>query len=91
MDEITGFPINNEALESVFSQAMEQESDMDPSVEKDIHAFKEYLQQLSVYSSHDFQLNDIVEKEIVFFFTGEKELDEVLRTIDNKVNIYLNE
>jgi predicted RNA-binding protein len=49
------------------------------------------IQELDTFSSYDFQINDIVNKELMSYFQGEKPLKEVLQNIDRKIYLYLNE
>jgi predicted RNA-binding protein len=93
MDELYGFPVNKMILDRKFNDAldMEYEGKDLSQARKVVEKVYSLIQELDTFSSYDFQINDIVNKELMSYFQGEKPLKEVLQNIDRKIYLYLNE
>jgi len=62
-----------------------------PAEQKDIDAIEQALSELRVYADTDPKVKAIVEQEAGPFFSGQKSAEEVAKSVQNKVNTYLQE
>ncbi|PYI55119.1 ABC transporter substrate-binding protein [Paenibacillus flagellatus] len=59
--------------------------------QEDIDKIEGYLSSVRVYAETDPRVTSIIEQEAAPFFTGQKSAEEVAKTVQNKVNTYLQE
>ncbi len=62
-----------------------------PLTEEDIDELRELVQKTKRYVSYEDALMDIIEEEAARYFAGEKSLEDTVRIIQNRAEIYVNE
>lgn len=100
LSSATTLPVNNAArdkkAELVLSGALmgggQRMVEVNPEV---LNSYKSAVEQLSgqinAYNIRDSIVNDMIAAEVQYFFSGEKTADEVAKTLQSKVDLYLNE
>lgn len=107
MDELKGFPVRKQALtevidrnnallrnqEMVFSVSAGNGEPVTPEalVDEEVQQLLEYVEGLAEYSHIDSKALEIIQKEAKSFFAGKKTAAEAADSIEQKMNLYLNE
>ena len=67
-------------------------SDIDPEILKQYNdAVESFSNQINTFEIKDTIIEDMIQAEVAYFFEGEKTAEEVASTLQNKVELYLNE
>jgi ABC-type glycerol-3-phosphate transport system substrate-binding protein len=99
---LLGFPVNHAAFDektkTVFTDGLAEDGRRDITKQENIdayHAYREcldgFVSSLRYYPVTDRIINNMVEKEALLVFNGSKSAEEAATTLQNKVQLYLNE
>ena len=102
---LMGRPINNKAVEEkakleITGQLFkpEENAGIEELTEEQEQTYQEYLavlnkfaDQLNTFLIQDSMINEMIYTEIRHFFDGTKTAEEVAQTLQNQVELYLNE
>lgn len=102
--EMHGFCINNNAFDNIAERTIAGEFDDGKRKDKDVEYtvamptheevdnMKKYLDSINRWETTiDRQLWNIIEKEVMAYFAGEKSLDETVDMIQNRASIWISE
>ena len=95
-----GFPVLHEALEIAIEKEQKPDADIDlneipeltPLSSEGAEELRKFVQSPTIISSAaDSQIRDIIMQESEAFFAGQKDIDETVRVIQERVTTYLNQ
>ena len=101
--QLMGFPINREVLtrkaEMEFTGALydpenageELDADRQAALEKYLETVEKYSSMLNTHILEDSVVTDMVFTEVSSFFDGSKSAEDVAKTLQSKISLYLNE
>ncbi len=87
--DLQGLPVNKKTAETQI-RALETSGENKLSTEEVAKA-KEIIPQLARYGGIEPKINDLVMEETVLFFKGEKTAEDVAKTLQNKITLYMEE
>lgn len=99
-----GFPINKNAFQTAAKDAMDmakkgnvklmlngQELSPKQITQEDIDTVSNLVSKINKYADVDIKITSIIQEEVIPFFTGQKTAQDTAKTIQGRVNTYLNE
>lgn len=88
LPDLGGLPVNKKAAEDQINVLTSGEN---PLTQEQVEAAKEIMPKLSRFSGVEPKISDLVREETDPFFKGEKSAEDVAKSLQNKVMLYMEE
>ncbi|MCM3747036.1 extracellular solute-binding protein [Paenibacillus pasadenensis] len=88
LPDLGGLPVNKKAAEAQINALTSGEN---PLTQEQVDAAKEIMPKLSRFSGIEPKISDLVKAETEPFFKGEKSAEDVAKSLQNKVMLYMEE